>query len=133
MTTEDEDIIIYAYLTTDYKITFQKLRLLSNGIEVIQTKIDDTKSLPRDSCKCKYLIREAREYSFIECISMNEDQDYTVRAYRSNLTFYDEITLQKNEATKEEAYYSFNDIVVIYDQHVFFMLYFDSASKPMLL
>ena len=132
MTTEDEDIIIYAYLTTDYKITFQKLRLLSNGIEVIQTKIDDTKSLPRDSCKCKYLIREAREYSFIECISMNEDQDYTVRAYRSNLTFYDEITLQKNEATKEEAYYSFNDIVVIYDQHVFFMLYFDSASKPML-
>ena len=51
MKTNNASIMTYAYLTTDYKIALQKLRLLSDGIEVVQTMIDDTKTLPRDSCK----------------------------------------------------------------------------------
>ena len=129
MKLNEEDTLIYAYLTTEYKIVLQKIKLLSDGIEVIQTMKDENKTLPRNSCKCKYL---ARKIPFIECLIMDEEQIYSVRMYDKDLNFYKEYKFEKNNSPKDQAYYSFHDLIILNNKQSFFVIYTDNASKPFL-
>ena len=133
MTTLENDILIYAYLTTDYKLVLQKIKLLENGIEVIQTLKENQKTLPRNSCRCQFFNISTIEY--IECLTMNETQFYNVRLYYGNLTFIEEFPLEQNRASIEKAFYSYHNVLHASNGHSLFIYYNANAedgAKPIL-
>ena len=133
MNTPDENIIIYAYLSTEYKLILQKIKLLSNGIEVIQTMKEETKSLAMNSCKCKFIKKLT---NFIECLTMDENKVYTLRIYHSNFTFFKEYKFNENKASSDRAFYSFHEIINLNNAEQFFVMYIDiteNGAKPIII
>ena len=78
--TPEENVIIYSYLNTENRLVLQKIKLLADGIQIIQTMKEETKSLAMNSCKCKFIRKST---NFIECLTLDEEKIFT-RFYRAD-------------------------------------------------
>ena len=131
--TPEENVIIYSYLNTENRLVLQKIKLLADGIQIIQTMKEEKKSLAMNSCKCKFIRKST---NFIECLTLDEEKVFTLRLYHSNFTFFKEYKFGEYKASSERAFYSFNEIINLNNNQQFLVMYNDiteNGAKPIII
>ena len=82
--TNEENVFIYAYITTGNHLAMQKFKLISNDasncIQIIKTLIEEEKTIPKNSRSCIITVSQA-----IECLDMDEEQVFYIRLYNKDL------------------------------------------------
>ena len=125
--TNEENTFIYAYITSGDYLAMQKIKFISNdasnSIEIIKNLIEKEKTIPKNSRRC--LITENQ---FIECLDLDEEQNYFVRIYDSNLNFINKFEFEKNKAPPERAF-SLYHYAAFLKNEVSMFLYFTDISN----
>ena len=133
--TNDENIFIYAFITSGNHLAMQKIKFITNDasdcIEIIKTLIEDEKTFPKNSRSC--LITQNQ---FIECLDTDENQIYYIRVYDIDLNFIKKLELEKNKSPPERAYYSYHQASLLKREISIFIYYTDISNnhaKPVIL
>ena len=133
--TNVKNTFIYAYITTGNYLIMQKFKVVSNDasncIQLIKTLKEEVKTIPKDSRRCMITTKQ-----YIECLDMDEDQMYTIRIYDNDLNFLQKIELEKNNAPRNRAIYTYHDTVWLKDEISIFVYYTDTSennAKPILV
>ena len=126
--TNEDNIFIYAYITTGNYLAMQKIKFISNDasncLEIIKTLIEEEKTIPKNSRRC--LITELE---FIECLDMDEEQNYYVRIYDSDLNFINKYELEKNNAPPERAFSLYHYAAFLKKEISMFIYFIDISNN----
>ena len=125
---KEENTFIYAYITTGNRLIMSKFKITSNdineGFQLIKTSLENFTTISKNSRRC--LITE-NEY--IECLDVTEDQVYVIRIYNKDLEFLKQYDLEKNNAPKERAYYTYHECIWLKEEVGIFIYYTDISDK----
>ena len=134
-TNDEDNIFIYAYITTGNHLIMSKFKIISNdaneGFELIKTSLEDFTTISKNSRRCVITQKQ-----YIECIDLTSDQIYVIRLYDKELNFLSEYELEKNKAPKERAYYTYHDALWIREEVTAFVYYNDISdhnAKPIVI
>ena len=128
--TKENNIFIYAYITTGNYLAMQKLKIVLNNfnninfIEIIKTLIENEKTISKNSRKCLITINQ-----FIECLDMDEEQIFYVRLYDINLNFINKFKLEKNIAPSIRAFSTYHDAVLLKNEISIFIYFTDISNN----
>ena len=129
---------IYAYINSNNNMELKRLSI-TNKIDTIKTVSESSfKSIPRNSCKCKYfpIIQNNYLYHYIECIDIDESLNYYIRIYNANLDNKYNIKIDKYKSSRQYALYSFHEIIFLTNGESIFLYYNDipsNGARPIIL
>ena len=125
--TKEENVFIYAYITTGNYLAMQKFKIItndaSNCTQIIKTLIEEEKTIPKNSRKC--LITDTQ---YIECLDMDEEQTYYVRLYDKDLNFKKKFKLDNNNSPPKRAYSIYHEASYLKNSMSIF-IYFTNISN----
>ena len=122
---------IYAFINSNNYMELKRLQI-SNRITVLKTSIQSSfKTIPRNSCKCKFfpIIQNSLLYHFIECIDIDEDLNYYIRIFNANLDLKYSNKIDQYKSTREQALYSYHEIIYLNNGESLFLYYNDIPSN----
>ena len=126
--TKVENTFVYANITTGNYLIIQKFKVVSNEasncIQIIKILKENVKTIPKDSRRCMNTT-----YQYIECLDMDEDQNYVVRVYDPDLNFLKEFPIEKNNASAEKAIHTYHEIVWLKGEISILIYYTDTSDK----
>jgi len=125
--TKEENVFIYAYITTGNYLAMQKFKIItndaSNCTQIIKTLIEEEKTIPKNSRKC--LITDTQ---YIECLDMDVEQTYYIRLYDKDLNFKKKFKLDNNNSPLKRAYSIYHEASFLKNSMSIF-IYFTKILK----
>ena len=101
--TNEENTFIYAYVTVGNHLIMTKFKIVSNDanncMEIIKTSLEDFITVPTSSRRCIIT-----PYQYIECLDIDENKNYVVRIYDSDLNFLKQYELDTINIPTERMY-----------------------------
>ena len=126
--TNEENVFIYAYITTGNHLAMQKFKLISNDasncIQIIKTLIEEEKTIPKNSRSCIITVSQA-----IECLDMDEEQVFYIRLYDKDLNFKNKYKLEKNNSPPERAFSTYHQAAWIKADISIFIFFNDISNN----
>ena len=125
--TKEENVFIYAYITSGNCLAMQKFKInsneASNSIEIIKTLIEDEKTISKNSRRCLITSKQ-----YIECLDMDLEQIFSIRLYDINLNFIKKFELEKNISPPKRAFSTYHEAIYLTNELSIFIYYNDISN-----
>ena len=132
--TNEENTFIYAYVTVGNHLIMTKFKIVSNDanncMEIIKTSLEDFITVPTSSRRCIIT-----PYQYIECLDIDENKNYVVRIYDSDLNFLKQYELDTINIPTERIYDLYHEAIWLKENITIFVYYndtLDNSAKPII-
>ena len=132
--TNEENTFIYAYVTVGNHLIMTKFKIVSNDanncMEIIKTSLEDFITVPTSSRRCIIT-----PYQYIECLDIDENKNYVVRIYDSDLNFLKQYELDTINIPTERIYDLYHEAIWFKENITIFVYYndtLDNSAKPII-
>ena len=130
-------IYIFAFINSNNYMELKRMNI-TNSINVLKTTRATQRSIPRNSCKCKYfpIIQGNTRFHFVECLDIDENLNIYIRIYNANINHITSVKIDQYKSTKERAFNSYNEIINLVNGESIFLYYNDipsNSARPIII
>ena len=126
--TNEENTFIYAYITVGNHLIMTKFKIVSNDadncMQIIKTSLEDFVTTSKSSRRC--LITENQ---YIECLDIDENKNYVIRLYNSDLDFLRQYKLDEINSSLESLYDIYHEAIWLGNNISVFAYYNDISNN----